>query len=292
MPKSLSIIIPSYNEGANLPLLIPHLMQAAKEKDWQVIFVNDGSKDMSMTILQDFQKQWDFQIVHNKVNKGYGGAIKEGIRESTTDLVITIDADGQHTIEDIQKLYEYLLAKDADMVVGKRPDSSSSVYRRFGKNIIRTIAKILLPVNIHDINSGMKIYDTKLAKQYLDLCPNSMAYSDIIALIFINYRHLVLEHPIEIKERTAGESTISTRTAFQTVLEILNITMLFNPLRIFLPIAVLSVCIGFLWGLPILLDNRGLSVGALFFILSGILFFLMGLLAEQLSNIRKIVGKK
>ncbi|MEZ4885395.1 MAG: glycosyltransferase family 2 protein [Chitinophagales bacterium] len=292
MSKSLSIIIPSYNEAANLPLLIPPLMQAAKKQNWQVIFVNDGSKDNSLKILQNLQQDHDFKIIHHKVNKGYGGAIKQGIREAITDLVITIDADGQHSIEDVRKLYEYLLSENADMVVGKRPDSSSSVYRRLGKCLIRKIANILLPINIHDINSGMKIYDTKLAQQYLDLCPDSMAYSDIITLVFISYRHLVLEHPIQIHQRIAGESTISTRTAFQTILEILNITMLFNPLKIFLPIAAISILIGFIWGLPILLDKRGLSVGALFFILSGILFFLMGLLAEQLSNIRKIVGKK
>lgn len=292
MSKSLTVIVPSYNEAANLPLLIPNLMQAAQKQQWKVIFVNDGSKDVSQKVLEDFQEQYDHQIIHNKVNKGYGGAIKEGIRKASTDLVVTIDADGQHSIEDVQKLYEYLIENDADMVVGKRPDSSSGFYRRFGKNVIRTIAKILLPINIHDINSGMKIYDAQLAKRYLDLCPNSMAYSDIIALVFISYRHLVLEHPIEIQQRMTGESTISTRTAFQTVLEILNVTMLFNPLRIFLPIAVVSIFIGFLWGLPILLQGKGLSVGALFFILSGILFFLMGLLAEQLSNIRKIVGIK
>jgi len=292
MSKTLSIVIPTYNEAANLPQVVPLLMESVKEKTWQVIFVNDGSKDESLQILQDFQKAYDFKIVHNKVNKGYGGAIKAGIEEATTDLVITIDADGQHSVADVQKLYDYLLAKDADMVVGQRPDSSSGAYRRLGKNIIRKIAKILLPVNIRDINSGMKIYDTTLAKQYLDLCPNSMAYSDIITLVFINYRHLVLEHPIQIHQRIAGESTISTHTAFQTVMEILNIAMLFNPLKIFLPIAIASILIGLLWGVPILLESRGLSVGALFFILNGILFFLMGLLAEQLSNIRKIVGKK
>ena len=165
MSKSLTIIIPSYNEAANLPLLIPNLMQAAKVRQWKVIFVNDGSKDVSQKILEDFQQQYDYQIVHNKVNKGYGGAIKEGIRHATTELVITIDADGQHSVEDVQKLYEYLLENGADMVVGKRPDSSSGTYRRFGKNIIRTIAKILLPIHIHDINSGMKMYDTKLAKK-------------------------------------------------------------------------------------------------------------------------------
>ncbi len=292
MPNKLSIIIPSYNETENLPKLIPTLMQSAIKQDWEVIFVNDGSKDNSLQLLRDFQHTYGFQIVHNKVNKGYGGAIKAGIRSAKTEWVITIDADGQHSIADIQKLHAYLLANDADMVVGKRPDSSSGMYRRLGKFIIRKIAKILLPINIQDINSGMKIYSRDLAIKYLDLCPDSMAYSDIITLVFINYRHLVLEQSIDIHPRIAGESIISTRTAFQTVLEIINITLLFNPLKIFLPISLFSITIGILWALPILLQNRGLSVGALFLILSGILFFLMGLLAEQLSNIRKIVGKK
>ena len=113
-----------------------------------------------------------------------------------------------------------------------------------------------------------------------------MAFSDVITLIFIKKRHLVLEHPITIKKRATGKSTITTFTAIQTVLEIINITMLFNPLRIFLSLSVLCIGFGFAWGIPILLRARGVSVGAMLAIVTGLLFFFIGLIAEQLSSMR------
>ena len=128
---------------------------------------------------------------------------------------------------------------------------------------------------------------TLLAKKYIRLCPDHMAFSDIIAMVFISKRHLVLERPINIKPRTAGVSTISTLTAIETVKEILNIVILFNPMRVFFPIAFLSIVAALAWGIPIALKGRGVSIGAMLGFTTGILFFLLGLLAEQLSQIRK-----
>jgi hypothetical protein len=133
----------------------------------------------------------------------------------------------------------------------------------------------------------MKIYNTELAKRYIKLCPDSMAYSDIITLVFISQKHLVLETSINIKHRTKGTSTISTRTAFETIIELFNILMLFNPLRIFLPLSIICFAAGLAWGLPIIIAGKGVSVGALLAILSSLAFFLLGLVSEQLSSFRK-----
>ena len=172
------------------------------------------------------------------------------------------------------------------MIVGKR-NTGGSAYRNAGRSLIRSVAKLLMPVHIHDLNSGMKIYNTALAKQYLHLCPNTMAYSDVIALIFISQRHQVKEISITIHPRTAGKSTINTLTAFETVKQIINIVMLFNPLRIFFPLSVLFILASIAWGLPIVLRGNGVSVGAMLGIITGIVFFFLGLMAEQLSLIRK-----
>ena len=177
-------------------------------------------------------------------------------------------------------------SSDADMIVGRR-NTGGSAYRNAGRSLIRFVAKLLMPVHIHDLNSGMKIYNTALAKQYLHLCPNTMAYSDVIALIFISQRHLVNEIPITIHPRTTGKSTINTFTAIETVKQIINIVMLFNPLRIFFPISVLSILASIAWGLPIVMAGRGVSVGAMLGIVTGIFFFFFGLVAEHLSLIRK-----
>jgi len=144
----------------------------------------------------------------------------------------------------------------------------------------------LMPLPIHDLNSGFKLYRTDLAKKYLPLCPNSMAFSDVIALAFISQRELVLEHPITTRNRITGKSKINLQTAFETIIEIINIILLFNPLRVFLPISILSIVLGFGWGIPLILLGRGVSVGAMLAIVLGALFFAIGLIASQLSAIR------
>jgi glycosyltransferase involved in cell wall biosynthesis len=287
MYSKLTIIIPAYNEEQSLKELMPQLLSFCASNNFKLIIVNDGSKDGTKDILNSYTEYPFFKVVHHKVNRGYGGAIKSGVELAETDYLITIDADGQHDLRDVLRMYRYLEEKDADMIVGQRDGKGSSAYRNFGKMLIRILARILMPIHIHDINSGIKIYSTALAKKYLPLCPDSMAYSDVITLVFISQRHMVLEVPVNILERKSGESTISTRTAFQTVLEIVNMLMLFNPLKVFLPLSVLSMLAGLAWGLQFILASKGLSPGALLAFVVGVFFLLLGLLAEQLSYIRK-----
>ena len=289
MNKTLSIIIPVYNEEKSLPLVLPDVVAFAQLHGYKVILVNDGSKDRSMEIIIQYIEGKAFcKIVNHKVNRGYGGAIKSGIQAANTDFVITIDADGQHNLEDINNLFEYLKQTDADMIIGSRKGlRDASLIRGIGKRIIRWLAKRMMPMNIYDINSGMKLYNTALATSYMRLCPNSMAYSDIIGLVFISQRRLVLEHPINIKPRIEGESTIGVRTAFDTLMEILNVVILFNPMRIFVPLSIAFVALGLGWGIQFLVSGRGLSIGAAMLISIGIVFFTIGLISEQLSQVRK-----
>lgn len=288
MPQEpLTVVVPAYNEEAALPKFLPHLIECCERNGWKLIVVDDGSKDRTAEILAGFAHVERLRVLQHKVNRGYGGAIKAGIRAVDTDYVVTLDADGQHYVEDLELLFRELSDKDADMVVGSRKGSASGWYRGLGKNLIRFVANILLELHIFDINSGMKIYDAAMARRYLNLCPDSMAFSDVITLVFISQRHRVCERPIRIRERVAGTSTITTRTAFETLMEILNIVVLFNPLRIFLPISLVSLVLGFAWGIPIVLRGNGVSVGAMLAIVTGVVFFLLGLLAEQISLIRR-----
>lgn len=285
---SLTIVIPAYNEEVSLREFLPSVLQFCQDKGIKLIVVNDGSTDKTQAVLDGFASSATMLVIRNKKNTGYGGAIKKGIQAADTTYVLTLDADGQHYLEDAEKLFKEITAGDADMVIGNRKGNpGGSYYRGMGKLLIRGIARILMPLDIYDINSGMKIYDTTLAQKYLSLCPDSMAFSDIIALVFINQRHLVLETPIRIRERKGGKSTINTLTAFETIKQILNIVVLFNPMRIFFPIAVLCILGSIAWGLPIILAGRGVSVGAMLGIVTGIFFFFFGLVAEQLSLIRK-----
>jgi glycosyltransferase involved in cell wall biosynthesis len=285
--QELTVVVPVYNEAAALPHFLPDLIKACTVNNWQVIFVDDGSNDGSAQILSNLEKKPLTKVLHHKLNRGYGGALKTGLSAVTTRYVLTIDADGQHDVADIPLLLEFARQTNADMVIGTRDNlRHASPYRELGKWIIRLFTSILVPLPIRDLNSGFKLYQTKLVQQFLSLCPDSMAFSDVITLLFLNQRHLVLEHPIHIQQRSSGASSISTHTAFQTVIEILSLVTLVNPLRIFLPLSILCISVGLLWGIPIMLAGRGVSVGSMLAIVLGALFFFLGLIANQLSSIR------
>jgi glycosyltransferase involved in cell wall biosynthesis len=283
----LTVVIPVYNEADNLPTFAPTVIDFCRERDWQVVFVNDGSLDQTKSILAEFDCFGHVQIVHHKVNRGYGGALKTGILHVNTPYLVTIDGDGQHYLEDVELVFRLALEKDADMVVGKREEANvSTVYRSLGKLLIRTFTKVLMPLPISDLNSGFKLYRSEPAKRYITVCPDSMAFSDVITLVFLSERNLVLEHPIRVSPRRGGQSTITTFTAFETVMQVLNIGLMFDPLRVFLPISFFCILAGLGWGIPIVLLGRGVSVGAMLAIVTGLLFFVLGLLASQLSALR------
>jgi len=100
--QELTVVVPIYNEAASLPHFLPSLMKVCRTNNWQVIFVNDGSKDASAQILSGVEGKLFTKVLHHKLNKGYGGALKTGLSAATTRYVITIDADGQHDIADIE----------------------------------------------------------------------------------------------------------------------------------------------------------------------------------------------
>ena len=283
----LTIVIPVYNEGEILPSIAPALIKLCHAKDWLIIFVNDGSGDETKRILDELEPSPHVRVLHHKVNRGYGGALKTGISSVTTHYIVTMDGDGQHNPEDIERLFQFARENDADMVVGKRDGKNvSSTYRSVGKWLIRAFTRILMPLPVTDLNSGFKFYRTDLAQRYITVCPDSMAFSDVITLVFLNERNLVMEYPIRVGPRRLGQSTVSVLTAFETVVQVLNTTVMFNPLRVFLPISLVCILAGLVWGLPIVLLGRGVSVGAMLAIVTGLLFFVLGLLASQLSAIR------
>src|SRR5574341_173419 len=273
----LTIIVPVYNEAQVLPSVTPGIIEYCTSQCWQVIFVDDGSQDGSGEYLDSFVKSSRAHVFHHKVNRGYGGALKTGILNVNTPYCVTFDADGQHNLQDIEMIFGYALEKNADMVVGKRGiQGEFNIYRALGKRLIRVFTRLLMPLPIEDLNSGFKLYRTDLAKKYLKVCPNYMSFSDVITLVFVNQNNLVLEHPITVVPRKTGKSTINTYTAFETLLEILNIILMFNPLKVFLPISLFCISVGLIWGIAVLfLVGRGVSVGAMLAIVTGLIFFML-----------------
>ena len=288
MQGMLTIIVPVYNEAEVLSEVVPGMIAHCRQHGWPILFINDGSHDGSGSYLDALADASTVFIFHHKVNRGYGGALKTGILHVNTPYCLTMDADGQHALNDVEKVFSFALEQDADLVVGNRGlGGGVSLYRSIGKWLIRAFTRWLMQLPIHDLNSGFKLYRTDLAKKYLRVCPNSMSFSDIITLVFINQGNLVLEHPITVQPRKAGKSTINTYTAFETILEILNIILLFNPLRVFLPVSLLFITFGLAWGTYIQLTvGRGVSVAAMLAVVTGLIFFVLGLLANQISAMR------
>ena len=119
MKNNLSIIIPAYNEEESLKLYLPKLINFCELNKFQLIIVDDGSKDKTFDLCNMHANESEIMnVVSHKVNKGYGGAIKTGIEAANTKYIITIDADGQHNFKDVDNLYNEIQLSNADMIGG------------------------------------------------------------------------------------------------------------------------------------------------------------------------------
>jgi len=284
--SSLTLVIPCYNEAKSLIKLVPSLLEQSIKYGWKLIFVNDGSSDGTLEILKQFKEKHEFEIINYKRNKGYGAALKSGFKRSNTKFVISFDADGQHKLDDVKDIFGLAIKDDCDLIIGTRRDKGIS-YRKIGKAIIKILARILLKSKIKDLNSGLKLYKTELAKKYMTICPDTMAFSEVITLVFVYFKHDIIEYQIKVGSRRAGKSTITTYTAFDTLLEIINIIMLFNPLRIFFPLFVIIAIPSVIWASTFVFLGKGLTTGSLFGLVFALLILLLGLIAEQISKLRK-----
>ena len=290
--SSLTIVIPCYNEGDNIPVFFPKLLAFAAERNFRVIAVDDGSRDNTRELLERFAADEPrLSVIRHKLNRGYGAAIKSGLRAVETEYAITIDADGQHRLEDVEKCFEHIRGTDADLVVGVRTNNASGSYRTLGKWVIRAFAGTLLKLPVRDLNSGMKCYRMSETMSYLELCPDTMAFSDVMLLLMVNDRKLVSEVDIEVAPRIAGKSTIGTRTALVTLAEILNLAILLRPLTTFFRIGLIFVLLGLGWGTFTYVRSNTITSAAVMLMMLGMLSFIMGLLGEQLSQIRKHLAR-
>jgi glycosyltransferase involved in cell wall biosynthesis len=125
--SSLTIVIPAFNESEGISINLPGVLEFCKVHHWKLIIVNDGSTDNTTEILQKFENQPRLTVIHHKINRGYGGALKTGLMAVDTDYAVTIDADGQHQLSDIEKLLDLMMEKDADMIVGCRVGQSKTI---------------------------------------------------------------------------------------------------------------------------------------------------------------------
>jgi len=277
--KQISVVLAAYNEEAAIGDVLQALQTRFNEQE--IIVVDDGSTDHTAEIAESA----GVKVIRHPYNKGYGAALKTGIRAASGDIILTMDADGQHEANDLLELF-YSMDR-FDMAVGQRTQRfHSQLWRMPGKWFLTFLAEYLTRQEIPDLNSGMRAFRRKVILKYLHLCPDGFSFSTTSTLIFLNRGYNVKYVPIHVNVRE-GQSTVSVTTGFDTILLILRVMTLFEPLRLFVPVSLVLSTFGIVWGLPYLWQKRGISVGALLFMVVGVQIFFFGLLTDQISQLRK-----
>jgi glycosyltransferase involved in cell wall biosynthesis len=278
--KLYTIIIPAYNEEKAIGQVLEQIIDACSHLVEEIILVDDGSSDRTAEIAG----QYDIRVIRQPRNMGYGAALKTGIRAADSDYVITMDADGQHRVEDIIALIN--AAEDNDMVVGQRSQVfHSSFWRMPGKWLLGLMANYILRRRVPDLNSGLRIIRRDVALKYIHICPAGFSFSTTITMALSSRGYRVKYVPITINSRI-GKSTVSLATGFNTIILILRIASLFEPLRIFIPLSLIIGLAGIIWAIPYAVSGHGLSVGAMMALGTSVNLLVLGLICDQISQLR------
>lgn len=288
---NLSVIIPVFNEEAVISSVIDNLISEIKKINinYEVIVVNDGSTDNSKKILLDTS---EIKLINHPYNKGYGASLKTGIKNAKYDWVLFFDADGQHNPEYIKDFLEY--TDEYDLIAGDRSNGKyvRPAIRKPGLWLLKIIANYLVDYKIPDLNCGFRLIKKSEIKKYMHLMPDGFSFSTTSTMAFLKDKKNVKFVPIEIERRNAAtRSTVKPHHALTTFMLLFRLIMIFSPLRIFLPTAFLFflIGIGFL-NYDIFFQN--ISETTVFFLISSLIFFFFGLIADQIACIRREINKQ
>lgn len=246
----------------------------------EIIVVNDGSDDDTLEVCAGFSAR----VVSHPYPKGNGAAIKSGARAANGNVLIFMDADGQHKPEDIPALLEKF-TEGYDMVVGARQSGShAGAHRAVANDIFSRFATWMVQQPVEDLTSGFRVVRANKFRKFLYLLPNGFSYPTTITMSFFRAGFSVAYLPIHTPRRATGKSHIRpVRDGVRFLLIIIKIGTLYSPQKLFLPIS------GgfFLTGLGYYLytyfgEGRFTNMSALLFI-SAILTFLIGVVSEQIS---------
>lgn len=290
-----SIVLPVYNEEEIISSSILKVIEVfvRKDMDWEIVAVDDGSVDNSYETLKTLQAEYptDLKVVRHPYNKGNGATIKTGIKTATGDAIICMDSDGQHDPEDILKMLPYL--GEYDLVVGARPFKSDGTwYRNLANKFYNGLASHLTGFKIEDLTSGFRIFKADVVKKFYYLFPQRFSYPTTSTLALLKGGYNIKYVPINIQPRKAGASKIRLfRDGFRFTTIIFKIILLFEPMRVFLPVTVVSFLLGLASMIISIIQTTRLYVpnsSVILFVLS-ILAFLMGILAEHTTAIQMAI---
>jgi len=285
---SLAVIVPVFNEREAVESVLSALLDFARDRDMEIIAVDDGSDDGTADVLAGFAGR---VILRRHVsNHGYGAALKTGIIATQAENVLFFDGDGQHDVADISRLLDELVRHE--VVFGTRPAGAGIPWaRKPGKWFLQRVCNYLAGRRIPDLNCGLRAGRRLLFMRMLDLLPEGFSFSITSLMYVIKSRYSHLFVPVQCHPRV-GKSTVRIfADGIKALLLALRLIMLFDPLRALGLPAVALVAAGLVYQMYVILVFRFKVVGgSIVLILAGLILFLFGLLADQVASLRKEIS--
>ncbi len=281
----ISVVIPAHNEEQALPRIIPRILTAlgGSRGEAEVLVVDDASTDGTAAAA----RAAGARVVTHPYNLGNGAAVKTGIRNARGELVLLMDADGQHRPEDIPRL----LAETGtyDLVVGARTAGSHAGAHRLAANTVyNALASYVTRFRVEDLTSGFRVVRRKTVMRFLYLFPNTFSYPTTMTLAYLRSGHSLKYVPIEAPRREKGSKSkirlLADGTRFFLI--IMRIATLYSPFRIFLPLSAALFLTGAGYYLYTYFSYQRFTSGTLFLLLTSLNIFLLGLISEQISQLR------
>jgi len=287
---SLSVVLPVFEEEETIQRLIPQIVETlqADGNSFEVVVVDDGSQDGTPETLRGLQQKYPghVRVVRHLRNRGNGAALRTGIRVASGDVVVSMDADGQHAPEHISRLTA--LIPPYDLVIGARTDQYRGGWQRgLANRFYNWFASWLARQEVKDLTSGFRAMRRQAVSHFLHLFPDGFSAPTTTTLSFLKAGYNIAFVPIEVRPRAGGRSKIRLLSdGSQFVVVILRMIMLYDPLRIFLPAGVLLVGIGVLaWVAGVVQAERlVLPNSAILSFIAALLIWLLGLLSSLISN--------
>ena len=278
-----SVVIPAKNEEQGLVTFLPSLRALYPQAE--VIVVDDGSTDSTVQVCQDA----GVRVISHPYSKGNGAAIKTGARAATGDYIVFMDGDGQHDPADIERLL-YRMDEGYDLVVGARSGLSSqaSIARWSANSLYNRLASWMVNREIPDLTSGFRCVNRRKFLDFLYLLPNGFSYPTTSTMAFFRAGYSVGFVPISVAQRLGSSHINILRDGVRFFLIIFKIGTLYSPLKVYFPIAAVISGLGLINYVYSVFSSDSWRVTNMstLMILSGVFVFLIGLLAEQLTNLQ------
>jgi glycosyltransferase involved in cell wall biosynthesis len=280
--SNVTIVIPALNEEMAVGEVVQNLI--ARFPEAELIVVNDGSQDATGEVAR---RAGAAVIDHDRM-KGYGAGLRSGVLAASRDYVLFCDADGQHSAEDVGRIIE---AYDGHgMVVGARDrESHAPLIRRPGKALLRLFANFLAGEKIPDFNSGLRIVERKVLLRYLHLMPQGFSFSTTSTFALLKTNHPIKWIRITVSERKGASAVRQWKHGPQTLLLILRLAVLFEPLKVFLTVSGILFLLTLI-SLAIDLSvegSQGIGDTTVLLSIATLIVFMFGLLCDQVSAIRR-----